>query len=53
MLRAIQSTVYIVMGQGLEMKVSHVFADGAQFTDELTADSLPYTIQDMDGKLKT
>ena len=38
------------MGQGLEMSVSHVFPDGAHFSEQINSDNLPYNIQNMDGK---
>ena len=41
------------MGQGLEMSVSHVFSDGAHFSEQINSDNLPYNIQNMDGKLST
>ena len=53
MIWAFQSTVYVVMGQGLEMSVSHVFSDGAHFSEQINSDNLPYNIQNMDGKLST
>ena len=38
------------MGQGLEMSVSHVFEDGAHFSEQINSENLPYNIQNMDGK---
>ena len=49
-LSMIRSTVYVVMGQGLEMSVSHVFPDGAHFSEQINSENLPYNIQNMDGK---
>jgi len=46
-----KSTVYVVMGQGLEMSVSHVFPDGAHFSEQINSDNLPYNIQNMDGEI--
>ena len=32
------------------MSVSHVFEDGAHFSEQINSENLPYNIQNMDGK---